>query len=184
MRSITSSSIAVEFNADRHAEVWRLSAYLLENLLLSMQLKQMQVYDLKPADLLVFNLIAVASVQKSARSARALSCDTPDFTPSDCGNGSISARRIAEIADLPRTSVARSLARLKARSMVVERGRGQLQVPVGIILQGPFAVKSDELFAPVAGLFEQLVRLGVVRIYATETPAGDEVETGTSSIEQ
>lgn len=149
----------------------------MENCFLSIQLQQMKLYDLKPVDLLVFNLIAVASAQKSARSVRNLTDQTGDFLPTDYGNGSISGRRISEITNLARTSVSRSLSRLKERGMVVERGRGRLQVPVGIILQGPFSIESDALFAPIIGLFEQLARLGVVRVSALPRPADERADS-------
>lgn len=169
-QSISECSLNVELDKERLAEVWRRAAYALGNCLLTNQLMQMKLYDLKPVDLLVFNLVAVASVQRSARSIRQVDASSRDFSPSDEGNGAISRRRIAECSGLARTSVARSLSRLMARCMVVELGRGRLQVPVGIIMNGNYEIDPNDLYGPVVGLFEQLLRLGVVRF--TEQSAG------------
>lgn len=162
-QSITECSLSVELDEERHAEVWRRAAYALGNCLLANQLMQMKLYDLKPVDLLVFNLVAVASVQRSARSIWQVDASSCDFNPSDDGNGAISRRRIAECSGLARTSVSRSLSRLMTRGMVIEYGRGRLQVPVGIIMNGNYEIDPNDLYGPVVGLFEQLLRLGVVR---------------------
>lgn len=128
-----------------------------------MQLKQMKLYGLKPADLLVFNLVALASVQRSARSVQVGDQFSDDFNPSNEGNGAISRRRIAECTGLARTSVSRSLSRLMQRGLVMESGRGRLQVPVGIIMRGEYEIDANDLYGPIVGLFQQLLRLGVVR---------------------
>jgi hypothetical protein len=161
---MTECSLNVELDNLRHSEVWRRSAYAVGNCLVATQLMQMKLYKLKPVDLLVFNLTAIASVQRSARSLRQIDSSSGDFNPSDEGNGTISRRRIAECSGLARTSVSRSLSRLIARGMIVEIGRGRLQVPVGIIMRGDYEIDPNDLYGPVAGLFEQLLRLGVMRI--------------------
>lgn len=178
-QSISECSLNVELDKGRLAEVWRRAAYALGNCLLANQLMQMKLYDLKPVDLLVFNLVAVASVQRSARSIRQVDDSSQDFSPSDEGNGAISRRRIAECSGLARTSVSRSLSRLIERGMVIERGRGRLQVPVGIIMRGNYEIDPNDLYGPVAGLFEQLLRLGVMRF--TERGASQDSATPTIS---
>jgi hypothetical protein len=136
-----------------------------------MQLKQMKLYDLKPVDALIFNIVALASVQRSFRGVRNINESSRDFVPSEESNGSISRRRIAESTRISRTSVARSLDRLFEKQLVTERSRGRLQVPVGIILRGRFAIGVEELYGPIVTLFEQLLRLGVLRIAEAGTPA-------------
>jgi hypothetical protein len=140
-----------------------LAAYATANMLLSMQLNQMRLYRLRPLDLIVFHLVAVASVQRSIRDVRKLDRHTVDIHPTDVLNGTISRRRIAESTGIARATVSRSLGRLIQRGMVVERGRGRLQVPVGIALQGEFTIDPNELYAPVLTLIGQFMRLGIVR---------------------
>lgn len=49
------------------------------------------------------------------------------------------------------------------RGMMVEVGRGQLQVPVGVVLQGQYACDLEEIFTPIIQMMDQFVRLGIVR---------------------
>ena len=161
---IREKPFCVHHDKQRHGEVWRLAAYATANCLVAMELSQLRLYGLRPVDLLIFNVVALASVQKTVRDVRALDLATHDISPDDFLNGTISRRRIADVTGVPRTTVARALVRLIAREMVVERGRGQLQVPVGVALQGRFNANIEQLYAPVIQLFDQLMRMGVVRI--------------------
>ncbi len=98
-----------------------------------------------------------------------------DIVPTNDRNGTISRRRIADATGIARATVSRSLRRLIDRGMVVERGRGKLQVPVGIVLQGDFAIDPTTLYAPIACLFEQFLRLGVVRVALPDANALSEI---------
>jgi hypothetical protein len=155
--------ICLELNSARHSEVWRLAAYAVGNCLLAMQVRQLRLYAMRPLDLLIFNMVALACVQRSIRSVRMLDLNTDDINPTNELNGTTSRRRIAESSGLPRSTVARALSRLMSKGMVVERSRGRLQVPVGIVLQGPFSCEAEDLYAPVISMMEQWMRLGVVR---------------------
>ncbi|MBL0924926.1 MAG: helix-turn-helix domain-containing protein [Sphingomonadaceae bacterium] len=128
-----------------------------------MQLKELNLYKLRPSELLVFDTIALASVQRTFRTVRRLGPDTTDLKLTDAANGTISRRRIADTTGLPRATVGRILDRLMARGMVVEVARGRLQVPVGVVLQGQFACDLEEMFAPIILMMDQFVRLGIVR---------------------
>jgi DNA-binding IclR family transcriptional regulator len=123
----------------------------------------LRAYRLRPAELLVFDIVALASVQRNFRDLRQLDAVTADLCPTNEGNGAISRRRVADITGLSRSTVARILDRLIDRGMVHERRRGHLQVPVGVVLQGQHSFDLAEMFTPVALLTDQLVRLGVVR---------------------
>ena len=162
-KTIVGPPESLEFDWVRHAEVWRLSAYSAANCLVAMQLNEMKYYRLRPAELLVFDIVALASVQRTFRKVRKLEETTSDIRPTNASNGSISRRRIADITGLPRATVARILQRLMARNMVHEIARGQLQVPTGIVLQGREPCDLDEMFAPIALLFDQYLRLGIIR---------------------
>lgn len=153
----------VEFDPKRHTEVWRLTAYSAETCILQMQIDQLRLYKLKPLDLLVFNLVALASVQRPIRAVAGNGVGG-DLQPSNESNGTISRRRVAESLGLARTSVGRALDRLMSRGMVVERSRGRLQVPVGIVLQGPYASDPAELYSPVMTMVDQFLTLGVLRV--------------------
>lgn len=146
----------------RHDEVWRMVAYLAGNCLVAMQLRQMRLYDLTPIELLVFNVIALSNVQRSIRHVRHLDRATADIEPSNEINGTISRRRIADTTELPRSTVARVVQRLVDRKFVVERARGRLQIPVGLVLQGRYAIDAEELYRPIVQLIEQYLRLGIV----------------------
>lgn len=128
-----------------------------------MQIKQIGLYKLGPVDLMIFNVIALASVQKSVRSIRHFDAATDDIAPTNEANGTISRRRIADVTGLPRSNVARALKRLMDRDMVVERSRGHVQVPVGLVLQDQFACDFKELYAPVVTMMEQFMKLDIVR---------------------
>lgn len=165
---IPRSTISVRLNLERHDEVWRLAAYSLENCLLDLQSLQLKLYNLGPLDLMIFNVVAVASLQKTIRGVGRFNELTTDVVPTNESNGTISRRRISEATGIARATVARSLQRLTALSLVVERGRGQLQVPVGIVLKGKFARHPADLYAPVLNLFEQFIRLGLVNLEVTD----------------
>jgi biotin operon repressor len=137
----------------------------MENCVLAVQVRQLRLYGLGPLDLLVFNIVAVASVQRTIRNVRKMDHSTADISPTNELNGTISRRRIADSTGISRGTVARSLARLMKKGLVVERSRGRLQVPTGIILRGQYACDPDELYAPVLGMMEQFLRLGVVRLH-------------------
>lgn len=153
----------MEFDWVRHAEVLRLSAYSAANCLVAMQLNEMKYYQLRPAELLVFDIVALASVQRTFRNVRKLEETTPDIRPTNASNGTISRLRVADITGLPRATVARILQRLMERGMVHEVARGRLQVPTGIVLQGRGPCDLDDMFAPIALLFDQYLRLGIIR---------------------
>jgi predicted transcriptional regulator len=135
-----------------------------------MELKLLRLYGLRPLELLVFHVVALATVQKTMRDVRHPDTKIFDVIPHDVNNGTISRRRIADVTELPRTTVARVLDKLKDRGMVIERARGRLQVPVGVALQGRFEAPVDEIFAPILTLFGQFYRLGIVDI-RSEQPA-------------
>lgn len=61
-RSIPTRSVTLEFDTDRYNQVWRLATYFTENALMEMQLTQLKLYKLGPLDLMIFNLVALASV--------------------------------------------------------------------------------------------------------------------------
>jgi DNA-binding MarR family transcriptional regulator len=161
---IPSQVAYLEFEKSRHADVWRMATYAAANCLVEMQLKELRLYGLRPAELLVFDTIALASVQKTFRTVRHLGANTSDLQPTDEGNGTISRRRVAETTGLPRATVGRILDRLKARGMVSEVGRGRLQVPVGVVMQGEFACDLEDMFAPIILMMDQFVRLGIVQV--------------------
>jgi hypothetical protein len=160
---IPSQVAYLEFDKSRHVKVWRMAAYAAANCLVEMQLKELNLYRLRPAELLVFDTIALASVQKTFRTVRHFDSETADLQPTDNNNGTISRRRVADTTGLPRATVGRILDRLIARGMVVEVARGRLQVPVGVVLQGEFACDLEEMFAPIIVMMDQFVRLGIVR---------------------
>lgn len=158
-----SDIVNLEFDKSRHLEVWRLAAYSAANCLVSMQLKEMKLYGLRPAELLVFDTIALASVQRGVRNLRKFDPSIADLRPTNESNGTISRRRVAETTGIPRANVGRILTRLMDRGMVIEVGRGQLQVPIGIVLQGAYACDLEEVFTPIIQMMDQFVRLGIVR---------------------
>ena len=153
----------LELDKDRLAAVWRIATYATANCLVSMQLNELRAYRLRPAELLVFDIVALASVQRNFRNLRSLDATTADLCPTNESNGTISRRRVADITGLPRATVARILDRLMDRGMVHELRRGHLQVPVGVVLQGQHSFDLTEMFTPVVLLMDQLVRLGVVK---------------------
>jgi DNA-binding transcriptional ArsR family regulator len=152
-----------QFDRDRYNDVWRLAVYVTTNHMLSIHLRSMEIFRLRPAELLVFQIVAAANIQRPVRAEGHLGRDTTDIVPGDETNGTISRRRIAETTGLPRETVRRLLERLKARGLVVERGRGKMQVPVGIIMQGEYSCDPMEMFGPVLAMFDQLTALGVLK---------------------
>jgi hypothetical protein len=148
--------------------------------MVAMQIKEMELYKLRPAEMLVFDLVALSSVQRNFRTVRDLDDHTDDLHPSNEANGRISRRRIADATGLPRATVGRILERLMKRGMIVEVARGELQVPVGVALQGPYACDLDELIHPVVVMMDQLFRLGIVRARSHGSSVADNrVESGT-----
>jgi hypothetical protein len=145
-----------------------------------MQLRELKLYGLRPAELLVFDTIALASVQRTFRMVRYLDPGTLDLQPTDDSNGTISRRRVADTTGLSRATVGRILERLIKRGMVVEVGRGHLQVPVGVVMQGEFECDLEEMFAPVILMMDQFIRLGIVRSRTLETDALQRAASGTA----
>lgn len=65
--------------------------------------------------------------------------------------------------------------------MIIERGRGKLQVPVGVVLQGRLAIDPVQLYTPIIGLFEKFVRLGLMKITVPDPASIAHIVTTTES---
>jgi hypothetical protein len=180
---IPSAIKGLELDKDRLAAVWRIAAYTTANCLVAMQLNQLRAYRLRPVELLIFDIVALASVQRNFRELRHLDAATVDLRPTDESNGTISRRRVSDITGLPRATVARIVLRLIGRGMVHEVGRGHLQVPVGVVLQGQHSFDLSEMFTPLVLLMEQFARLGIVRQTCRSGGDTDDPRMGNVSFE-
>lgn len=67
---------------------------------MEMQLTQLKLYRLGPLDLMIFNLVALASAQRSIRAGPSEDDTIDDIVSTDEPNGSISRRRIADVRGL------------------------------------------------------------------------------------
>lgn len=150
------------FDRDRFEAVWRLSTYAVTSAMLDVELTCMAVMKLKPLELIVFQLVAAANIQRHLRELQPLSAGTRDTVPGPDTNVGVSRRRIADASGLPRETVRRVLSGLEARGLVRARGDGSVEVPIGLIRGDEHGFDADDLLNPVIRLFDTLARLGVI----------------------
>jgi hypothetical protein len=151
-------------DAERFSELRRPTLYALTNTIVSMLSNMGRAWGLRPAELQIFLIIGTASLQRFVRlkpPPLEHSGDTPLPTPFRSG---ISRRQIAELTGLSRESIRRTVLRLMERGLVVEPARGLLVHPQGMMQWGSGIFSPEEMLQPYIAMFDQLIRVGVVRV--------------------
>jgi biotin operon repressor len=154
---------SISIDPERFREVERPAAYEMANAILAINNRLQARLGLRAEETQVFLTIAVATVQRFARSPAPdpyLLTRAP--LPLEMA-GHVSRRRIAESLGLPLETVRRHVARLIARGLVIETGRGRLSTPSGTLARvgedgTPYAIAGH--FLAVARAFARLGLLG------------------------
>lgn len=138
----------------------RLAMYEIASAMLDLACDVQRTLELRPDACQIYMLIAVTAVQRYARA--------PDTAHVGTGplprgvTGTISRRRLSDASGLPRETVARHARNLIDRGLVVERGRGRLTVPPGLLRDlGPTGL-PERLGRRSAALANALTRLQVL----------------------
>lgn len=148
------SSQTLSVNEEAFLSVERLAAYEIANALLSMQIELQRSLGLRAEEQQVFLAIAVATVQRFARTASpGADHMRREPLPRELA-GHISRRRIAEALGLPFETVRRHVARMKERGLLVEGKKGQLSTPGGTLAR----LGEDDVPIDFARRFTSVVR--------------------------
>ena len=123
----------LRLDPDRFAQVERRALYEVANAVLLAQIELQQSFGLRAEEAQILFLIALSAVQRQMRAPAPE--DLPvDQTPLSAEQpGTISRRRIAETVGIPLETARRQVARLIDLGLVVERGRGRLSTPGGML---------------------------------------------------
>lgn len=154
----------------RYATMRRPAMYAITNAVVIMQTEAERAYGLRPADLQIYMLIGVAGVQRVIRTRpipEIYAGDAP--LPLSILSG-ISRRQLAALTGLSRDAVNRATKRLIGRGLVVEASRGKLAHAPGTLELTKSIHHPDAVLAPFVAMFEELLRLGVLRLADPDHP--------------
>ena len=152
----------LRLDRERFAQVERLAFHEITNALLLGNMELQRAFGLRAEEFQIFFLIVMTTAQRYVRGAP---LDSPliDRTPlrwEDCR--AISRRRIAETLGIPAETVRRHVANLMERCLVVERGRGQIANPPGVLARLSAEGKTVHLAQQHLALTKALLKLGVL----------------------
>ena len=151
----------IQLDPDAFARNQRLAIYEIANTWLEIAADMQRTTNLRPDALQIYILIGISSIQAFARAPQPAHLDGEPL-PVHL-TGSISRRRLADVSGLPRETVARHVRHLIDRGLVIERGRGCLAVPPGVLKNVAPTGVLERMAGKTASLANALVRLGVLK---------------------
>jgi biotin operon repressor len=160
MTEETRACPTLRFDPEGFDRMQRLAMYEIASAMLDLASDVHRTLGLRPDACQVYMLIAVSAVQRYARAPEAAHVGA-DPLPAE-RIGTISRRRLADASGLPRETVARHVRNLIERGLVIERGRGQLTTPPGLLRDLAPTGLLDRLARRSAALANALARLEVL----------------------
>lgn len=141
---------------------FRRVAYAIVNCHINQQRLWMQALDMDPATLMVYSIVALASVQKLTRQK-----EIPeemrgiDPLPQELV-GTISRRAIASASGIPREQVRRIVSQLLASGRLITSGRNAVRVPYDNIRNEGLLDAVTDIVPDIVKMINELRKAGVV----------------------